>query len=187
VWMLFGLGLGLVVAVSVYMSGPRDAGPPATQPAVGRPDPGPAGAPTATRQTPPSPAPASTAAATAAAGEESAPAERRFEFYDLLPQYEVVIPEVEGTVRAPRAEQAIEQPGVYVLQVGSFRALADADRRQAQIALLGIESRIQRVTIDDSVYHRVRIGPLTEVGEVNRIRARLRDERIDSLVIKLPN
>lgn len=176
--MLFGLGLGLVVAVVVYMSGPRD-GPasPAgrSAPAAVRPEP---------RRAPPAEAPA---AAIEDGAEAAEPAERRFEFYDVLPQYEVVIPEVERPVPAARPEQAIEQPGLYVLQVGSFRALADADRRQAQIALLGIESRIQRVTIDDAVYHRVRIGPLTEPAEINRIRARLRAERIDSLVIRLPN
>lgn len=176
--MLFGLGLGLVVAVGVYMSGPRRTGAvPQTRPA-----------PAQTRPEPRPAAPAEAPAAEIGAGaEDDAPATPRFEFYEVLPQYEVVIPEIEDPVRGTPADQPIERPGVYVLQVGSFRALADADRRQAQIALLGIESKIQRVTIDDAVYHRVRIGPITEPGEINRIRSRLRSERIDSLLIELPD
>jgi len=176
--MLFGLGLGLVVAVGVYMSGPRTPGtsPQARTPAAPvRPEPRPA---------PPAEAPA---AGIDADAEDDAPAAPRFEFYEVLPQFEVVIPEVEDPVRGAPAERPVDRPGVYVLQVGSFRALADADRRQAQIALLGIESRIQRVTIDAAVYHRVRIGPITDPGEINRIRSRLRSERIDSLLIELPD
>ena len=55
--------------------------------------------------------------------------------------------------------------------------LADADRRQASLALLGIESRIQRVTVDDDVYHRVRIGPISNLDSLNRMRKQLRDAR----------
>ena len=40
---------------------------------------------------------------------------------------------------------------------------ADADRLQASLALLGFESHVQRVTIDDDVFHRVRIGPIGDL------------------------
>ena len=98
---------------------------------------------------------------------------------------EVVVPEIESSAGSDRNAAASEQPGVYVLQVGSFHALADADRMQARLALLGIESQIQRVMIDDDVWHRVRIGPIRELGELNRVRRQLRDERIESLVMEL--
>jgi cell division protein FtsN len=39
--------------------------------------------------------------------------------------------------------------------------------------------------IDDDVWHRVRIGPIRELGELNRVRRQLRDERIESLVMEL--
>ena len=103
-----------------------------------------------------------------------------------MPQYEVVVPEVEtptGNSRAARAAP-VEEPGSYVLQVGSFSGFADADRLQAKLALLGIESRVQRVTIDDDVFHRVRIGPITDLAELNRVRRQLRDAGIDSMLLK---
>src|SRR5882672_8396815 len=152
-WMLFGLVLGLVVAGGVYFS--RS---PATPSAVSAP---------AQRQSKRAP-PAASARAEAAGGDAQRSGEPQFDFYEILPQYEVVVPEVE-TAASPRSRsKPVEEPGSYVLQAGSFRALGDADRLQASIALLGIESRIQKVTIDDDVFHRVRIGPISDLARLNR-------------------
>lgn len=113
------------------------------------------------------------------------PKKSRFEFYEMLPKFEVVIPEQDTEVAADVEPQAIVDPGVYVLQVGSFTAFADADRRRAQLALQGIASSIQRVTIDDKTYHRVRIGPTNDLDQLNMLRSRLRAAKIDALRIRL--
>ena len=113
------------------------------------------------------------------------PREKRFTFYDMLPNFEVIIPEQEPNVAADDAPQAVIEPGIYVLQAGSFSEYADADRRRAQLALQGIESKIQRVTIDDRTYHRVRIGPIDDLDELNLLRSRLRAAQIDVLRIRL--
>jgi cell division protein FtsN len=113
------------------------------------------------------------------------PPEARFDFYSLLPKFEVVIPEQERDVRVETSPQAVVEPGVYVLQAGSFSAYEDADRRRATLALQGIESKIQRVTIDDKTYHRVRIGPIDDLDELNLLRSRLREAKIDVLRIRL--
>ena len=55
-----------------------------------------------------------------------------------------------------------------MLQAGSFGAAADADRMQANLALLGFESHVQRVTIDDDVFNRVRIGPIGDLDTAKR-------------------
>ena len=81
--------------------------------------------------------------------------------------------------------RAVLEPGVYVLQAGSFSRYEDADRRRAELALHGIESSIQRITIDDKTYHRVRIGPIDNLDELNVTRSRLRAANIDVLRIKL--
>ena len=103
----------------------------------------------------------------------------------MLPNFEVIIPEQEADVRQDADTSEVVQAGVYVLQAGSFSEYVDADRRRAQIALQGIESRIQRVTIDDKTYHRVRIGPLDDLDELNYLRNRLRQADIDVLRIRL--
>jgi cell division protein FtsN len=162
-WMLLGLGLGLLVALVVYLRNDSTA--------------------ELTADAPPQPA---RAAAPQAPADEAEPArDERFDFYDVLPQLEVVIPEVDSPPRADTPVRAVEDPGSYVLQVGSFTSLGDADRMQANLALLGIESRIQRVTIDDDVYHRVRIGPIGDLEELNQTRRRLREARIEWLLMKV--
>lgn len=161
VWMLFGLSLGLIVAFAVYLRGQKPTAP-APSPRVAQPVPSPAEAPV----------------------EE--PPERSFDFYEMLPQFEVVIPDLEPAERERAIARAVEQPGLYMLQAGAFTALADADRRQANLAMLGIESRIQRVTVDDDVFHRVRAGPYDDLGHANEIRRRLRDARIESILVKVP-
>ncbi len=114
-----------------------------------------------------------------------APPETRFDFYNLLPKFEVIIPEHEPDVRVETGPQAVVEPGVYVLQAGSFSEYKDADRRRATLAMQGIASKIQRVTIDDKTYHRVRIGPIDDLNELNVLRSRLREAKIDVLRIRL--
>ena len=110
-----------------------------------------------------------------------------FSFYELLPRFEVIIPDHDGRARPDVTPAAVEEPGQYVLQAGSFSTFADADRRKAQLALFGIESRIQRVTIDDDEWHRVRIGPITDLTELNDIRDTLRNAEIEVLLIRADN
>jgi cell division protein FtsN len=87
-----------------------------------------------------------------------------------------------GTGTVP---EAVIEPGLYVLQAGSFSTNADADRRRAELALHGIESITQRVKVNDRNYHRVYIGPTDDLDELNMLRARLREARIDVLRIRL--
>ena len=172
VWMIFGLAIGLSVAFAIYVRDGKPAAPP----------------PVAARQ------PASLESAIDDNGEQAAvaasvpseePQESRFTFYDMLPNFEVVIPEQEPDVRADVEPRAIVKPGLYILQAGSFTRYEDADRRRAELALQGIESTIQRVTIDDRTYHRVRIGPTEDLEELNMLRSRLRTAKIDVIRIRL--
>jgi len=171
--MLFGLSLGLVVAAAIYIGDWRAPIPAA-----------------ATGEQAPPPAPVERVTDTAAdpvpVAAEPHPS-ARFDFYDMLPQFEVVIPEVETNASPDAEATAVEEPGSYVLQAGSFRELADADRMQANLALLGIESRVQRVAIDEDIYHRVRVGPTENLAELNQIRRRLWDAEIEVLLIRVPN
>ena len=171
--MLFGLAVGLSVAFAVYM---KDRGP---EQAAARPE------------------PASMKSAIDDNGEiaakapaaQDAPAKdkevRRFTFYDILPNFEMVTPDEEPRSSADSVPQAVVEPGVYVLQAGSFSTHEDADRRRAELAMHGIESHIQRVKVNDRNYHRVYIGPTDDLDELNLLRSRLRAAQIDILRIRL--
>lgn len=110
----------------------------------------------------------------------------KFDFYEMLPNFEVVIPEQDKDVRRSGEVTRVEQPGTYVLQAGSFRSEADADRLRAKLALAGLESDIQTVTIDENqTWHRVRIGPFTNLERLNAARRRLAENDIQALVIRV--
>ena len=96
----------------------------------------------------------------------------------------MLVTDVNPDIAADTQPTAVVEPGRYVLQAGSFSTYKDADRRRAELALNGIESRIQRVMIDDATYHRVRIGPISDLDELNMMRSRLRAANIDVLRIR---
>lgn len=117
--------------------------------------------------------------ATAAAGE-------KYDFYEMLPNFEVVVPEKDKEVKRDLPATAkVERPGVYVLQAGSYRNEADADRVRAQLAMQGIDAKVQRVAVDADVWHRVRIGPITRLDDLNRLRKQLQAADVDALVIRV--
>lgn len=110
-----------------------------------------------------------------------------YDFFTVLPEMEVVVPERELEPDSP-SQAATPAAGdgaeLYVLQAGSFRSSADADQMKAQLALLGAVANIQTVTVDGQTWHRVRVGPVRGTQEVNQLRRQLRDNGIDTLVLK---
>jgi cell division protein FtsN len=108
-----------------------------------------------------------------------------YAFYDQLPKFEVVVPEKDKDVRPDARAVPETRRGTYVLQAGSYKSFADADRVRAQLALQGVESKVQRVSVDNDTWHRIRIGPISNLDELNRLRERLRKADVDALVIRV--
>jgi cell division protein FtsN len=109
----------------------------------------------------------------------------RYDFYEMLPNFEVVVPEKDREVKRDQRAARVERPGVYVLQAGSYRNVADAERVSAQLNLQGISAKVQRVAVDNDVWHRVRVGPISDLGELNRVRKQLQAADVDGLVIRV--
>ena len=147
------------------------------------------GTPRRTRDTADAPRPDPYRAAPADAGSGGVGSGRtaeKYDFYQMLPNFEVVVPEKDKDVKRDLPAAAkIERPGVYVLQAGSYRNEADADRVRAQLALQGVDARVQRVAVDSDVWHRVRIGPISNLDELNKVRRQLRAAEVDALVIRV--
>jgi cell division protein FtsN len=168
-WREFGLGLAVGLALSLFVliwQNYREKQPAHAAGEIPRPEPRPDNA------------------STTGDVDEGA---KSYDFYDMLPNFEVVVPEKDREVARERdnAPATIERPGVYVLQAGSYRQQAEADRIRAQLKLQGIDANVQRVAVDEDVWHRVRIGPITDLAELNRLRVRLRAADLDSLVIRV--
>lgn len=168
-WLFTGLAAGLLVALYVYL----DQRP--SKPAAHDQAPTPAAA---------APKPKTEATKPAHPAAKSAPEEKpRFEFYTILPEMEVVVPDSD---RESAKDPNRLAPGEsYVLQVASFRALEEADRMKANLALLGIESRIETVTANNETWHRVRLGPYRDMPAVDDARARLQENQINAVLLKV--
>ena len=84
----------------------------------------------------------------------------------------------------PLVETGPSEYTQYVLQAGSFRAIADADRRRGELALLGLESSIEQMNTDTGSWHRVYIGPFDSRSAMAKARALTAQSDIDTLLLK---
>lgn len=118
---------------------------------------------------------------------KSAPSKPRFDFYTMLPKLKVFVPERREEAPAPAHGHGaeIDERGTYALQVGSFRQLGDANRVKARLALIGVEADIYTVTVNDQQWHRLRVGPYSDLEKLRDITTRLRKHRIKYMVLKI--
>jgi hypothetical protein len=115
------------------------------------------------------------------------PPKPRFDFYKLLPEQTIDI-EVDAApaeVAQPRADTAPRE--LYLLQAGSFRQREDADRRRAELLLLGLEPRVEETTGDNGRWFRVYLGPFEARSQVARARSLTAAQDIDTLLLKRGN
>ena len=115
------------------------------------------------------------------------PAKPRFDFYNLLPEMEVVVPdaEIQGAPTREGVKQ-VEQPGTYLLQAGSFRSGGQAEQLRARLGLLGLETSTQAIEgANGQTWHRVRVGPFSNLRELNAARTLLQKNGVDAILIRL--
>ena len=115
------------------------------------------------------------------------PPKPRFDFYNLLPEMEVIVQdeEIKGTP-SKEGVKRVEQPGTYLLQAGSFRSHTQADQLRAKLALLGLETSIQSVSVNSKqAWHRVRVGPFLNLSDLNQARSLLKKNGIDAILIRI--
>ena len=191
-WVPFALGvlLGLGIAVVLLMKG---------------------WAPILRKGNTPQPNPEATAPkpsepAVADDAKKPAAAKKTYDFYSVLPEMEVVIPDAELSAKA-RAEQQRQQQGAtqppaaagtpaaappdaaaagarYVLQAGSYPEAKAAEEVKAKLALLGFVARVQPVTVNGKTWHRVRVGPYASASDVETAKKSLADNGVNAIALK---
>jgi cell division protein FtsN len=129
----------------------------------------------------------------------------QFDFYTILPEKEAVVPEHE-IMKRTRAEVVptvptlpaetpidvttptipVETPTksaiAYMMQAGSFKNSTDAEKMRTNLESMGIEARVERAKVGETIWHRIKLGPYTQMTSVGAIRARLRQNNIDVIV-----
>jgi len=106
-----------------------------------------------------------------------------FDFYTILPELEVAVPEQELAAKSKKP-QAANDKTEYTLQAGSFRDYKQADQLKAKLALQGIDANIKSVRINSDTWHRVIIGPIHEMAALTSTLKRLKSHNIAVIIVK---
>jgi cell division protein FtsN len=108
----------------------------------------------------------------------------RFDFYKILPGSEE--PATDQQFKEAQQKPAAQAREAFYLQAGAFQNAPDADNLKGRLALMGMEASVQTTTLaDKGVWHRVRVGPYTTVDDLNRARDTLKQNGIDTTLIKV--
>jgi cell division protein FtsN len=106
----------------------------------------------------------------------------QFDFYTILPEKEVVVPEYEIKTRTREERVGKAKETHYIMQAGSFKTFTEADQLRIKLASMGIESKVQKAKVGSVNWYRVKMGPYTQTASINTIRARLRQNGIDVII-----
>ena len=130
---------------------------------------------------------------------------KNYDFYQVLPEAEVVIPDAELSAKAKAEQQARANPAAtsaniaanpsttpaapaaaarYILQTGSYPDPKAADEAKAKLAMAGFVAQVQPVTINGKTWHRVRVGPYASASELEAAKRALTDSGINAIALK---
>ena len=127
----------------------------------------------------------------------NAPAkESSFTFYKELPQLEVLVRDIDRLLPRKSSEASSSSttddghstpathtpiPQKLHLQTDAFRSIEEADRRRAELLLMGVPAKIQTVTLpNDQVWHRILLGPFASLEDYKGQSEQLRKHGIKS-------
>ncbi|HKU80477.1 MAG TPA: SPOR domain-containing protein [Rhodanobacteraceae bacterium] len=137
------------------------------------------------------------------AGSSASSSASQFDFYKVLPEKEVVIPNTELSAMAKAEQQqaaaanntsasapttnaaaAASSEGGYVLQVGSYPNAESADAMKAKLALQGFTAHVQAITLDGKTWNRVQIGPFATATQLQDVQKRLSGSGFHAIPMK---
>ena len=174
VWLLVGLLIGAVITVGLLLRGQwSEAGS-----LLPKPNPE-ARAPAASEEP--------------VAQDAPEPKKPKYDFYDVLRDKEVIIPDAELSAQAqaeaatPPEETAPEAAADgprYLIQAGAFRSSSDAEALKARIALTGEVARVESAEIQGGTIYRVRLGPYPNASTLAAAKQALGNHGIDAVAIR---
>jgi cell division protein FtsN len=96
------------------------------------------------------------------------------------------IPAPSPATRSESAKSGLAQTNNsgYFLQAGAYSVMEDAEALKARIILLGLPASVQYAEVNGKKINRVRVGPFARPDEMERARARLQENKIDSRPVR---
>jgi len=102
-----------------------------------------------------------------------------FDFYETLQDMEVVIDEKDITQAQNR------QPQSFIIQLGAFRNINDAEALKAQVAFIGYTAEIHNITdVNQVQWHRVRLGPYDSGRKADVIKRKMESNGFNALILR---
>jgi cell division protein FtsN len=109
----------------------------------------------------------------------------KYDFYSVLPEMEVVIPDAELKEQNQKPAPAPPAAGErLVLQVSSHTNAADAEAIKARLALTGVQANVVPVTIDGRTWHRVRLGPFADSRALEAAKRELEAQNFEPIALR---
>lgn len=108
---------------------------------------------------------------------DSAEANSDFEFYTLLGNIEVEVPEAS-------AISAEEDDIIYWLQAGSFRDPGDAEEMRVSLLLQNMEAEVKPFSHEGTLWHRVIAGPFQTRTQMNKAKETLVRSGVNPITLR---
>ena len=104
------------------------------------------------------------------------PEEQEYQFWEMFPANEVEVERFKALEKkSPSGEE------IWEVQAGSFYEYDDANEVRGSLILLGLEARIEVVSIENQNRYRVILGPYNKKAEVVGIEKLLEENEIESI------
>lgn len=151
--------------------------------------------------------------ATAGIAQQGKTSKPRYDFYSILPEKEVVIPDAQisaqakaeqqqattadatgttaapttatGTTGAASANTGDNAAGHYMLQIASFPNSSDAEALKAKLALQGFRADIEPAKINGQTWNRVRLGPYANASQLEAVKDKLAAAGVHAIALKI--
>ncbi|SMF51457.1 Cell division protein [Alteromonadaceae bacterium Bs31] len=117
--------------------------------------------------------------------QQAKPSEPRFDFYEILKETKISIPDFSELQQEKGKEGEQQSPQEYILQVASFREADDAEQLKVELILLNLQAEVEKARIrNGQTWHRVLVGPFTSRSQLAAARSTLVENRYEALVLK---
>ena len=105
---------------------------------------------------------------------------RTYDFYKLLKENEILISD--DDIAVPEETN----PGAYLLQVGAFKKINEAEIRKVELLLLDLPTEVDKITFDNGeIWYRVLVGPYPNTSKTALAKAKLADNDFSFRLLQL--
>ena len=85
----------------------------------------------------------------------------------------------------PATASNVADPFDYVIQVGAYRTLADADAQKAKLAMMGLDAKVSERDQGGRTVFRVRLGPYDDKVAAEKVRTKLEGNSIENTLVRV--